>query len=225
MTSEALFVAIDVGTTGARASAVDLDGRVCHEARHPYSTDTPRPGWAEQDPCRWRDAALAAAADLTHAAGVAPARVKAIGLTGQCPTVAPFGPDHEPVGPGLLYRDNRATAEADEMRELIGDARLHARTGHVPTAFHVGPKLMWLRRHEPETFAAAQHFMQPRDVVLHALTGVIATDETHANSTVLFDLRGRDWSDELLDAVDLESSAFPDEPGHGPGEKFTGPVW
>jgi len=210
MTSEALFVAIDVGTTGARASAVDLDGRVCHEARHPYSTDTPRPGWAEQDPCRWRDAALAAAADLTHAAGVAPARVKAIGLTGQCPTVAPFGPDHEPVGPGLLYRDNRATAEADEMRELIGDARLHARTGHVPTAFHVGPKLMWLRRHEPETFAAAQHFMQPRDVVLHALTGVIATDETHANSTVLFDLRGRDWSDELLDAVDLESSAFPD---------------
>lgn len=210
MASDALFVAIDVGTTGARASAVDLDGRVCHEARHPYSTHTPRPGWAEQDPCRWRDAALAAAAELTHAADVAPARVKAIGLTGQCPTVAPFGPDHEPVGPGLLYRDNRATAEADEMRELIGDARLHARTGHVPTAFHVGPKVMWLRRHEPETFAAAQHFMQPRDVVLHALTGVIATDETHANSTVLFDLRGRDWSDELLDAVDLESSAFPD---------------
>jgi sugar (pentulose or hexulose) kinase len=69
---------------------------------------------------------------------------------------------------------------------------------------------MWLRRHEPDTFAAADRFMQPRDVVLHALTGVTATDETHANSTVLFDLRERSWASDLLEAVDLESSVFPD---------------
>jgi xylulokinase len=210
MAADALFVAIDVGTTGARASAVDLDGRVRHEARHPYRTETPRPGWAEQDPRCWREAALAALAALARASEIDAAGVRAIGLTGQCPTVAPFGADREPVGPGLLYRDNRATAEADEMRELIGDAALHAVTGHVPTAFHVGPKVMWLRRHEPDTFAAADRFMQPRDVVLHTLTGVTATDETHANSTVLFDLRQRAWAGELLDAVDLEASIFPD---------------
>jgi xylulokinase len=210
MAGDALFVAIDVGTTGARASAIDLDGRVCHETRHPYPTQTPQPGWAEQDPRQWREAALAALAELTGVAEIDPGAVRAIGLTGQCPTVAPFGPDREPVGPGLLYRDNRATAEADEMRELIGDAALHRRTGHVPTAFHVGPKVMWLRRHQPDTFAAADRFMQPRDVVLHALTGVTATDETHANSTVLFDLTERSWSDELLDAVALDASVFPD---------------
>jgi xylulokinase len=210
MGSDALFVAIDVGTTGARASAVDLDGRVCHEARHPYPTETPQPGRAEQDPRRWRDAAMSALGELCASADVASARVRAIGLTGQCPTVAPFDADREPLGPGLLYRDNRATAEAGEMRELIGDEALHHVTGHVPTAFHVGPKVLWLRRHEPETFAAADRFMQPRDVVLHALTGVTATDETHANSTVLFDLRERHWSCELLEAVGLESSVFPE---------------
>jgi sugar (pentulose or hexulose) kinase len=210
MAVDALFLAIDVGTTGARASAVDLDGRVRHETRHPYPTQTPRPGWAEQDPRQWRDAALSALAELAGAAEVDARCVRAIGLTGQCPTVAPFGRDREPIGPGLLYRDNRATAEADEMRELIGDAALHRRTGHVPTAFHVGPKVMWLRRHQPDTFAGADRFMQPRDVVLHALTGVTATDETHANSTVLFDLRERSWSDELLDAVALDASVFPD---------------
>ncbi len=210
MASDALFVAIDVGTTGARASAVGLDGRVIREARHPYPTSTPQPGWAEQDPRHWREAAVAALAELAGADEVAPVNVRAIGLTGQCPTVAPFGADREPVGPGLLYRDNRATDEADEMRELVGDATLHARTGHVPTAFHVGPKVMWLRRHEPGTFAATDRYLQPRDVVLHVLTGVTATDETHANSTVLFDLRERAWSDELLDAVDLDASVFPD---------------
>ena len=112
MAGDALFVAIDVGTTGARASAVDLDGRVCHETRHPYPTRTPQPGWAEQDPRQWRDAALSALADLAAADEIDAAGIQAIGLTGQCPTIAPFGPQREPVGPGLLYRDNRATAEA-----------------------------------------------------------------------------------------------------------------
>jgi sugar (pentulose or hexulose) kinase len=69
---------------------------------------------------------------------------------------------------------------------------------------------MWLRRHQPETFAAADCFMQPRDVVLHALTGVTATDETHANSTVLFDLRKREWAGDLLDAFAIDAGAFPD---------------
>ncbi|HEY2319985.1 MAG TPA: FGGY family carbohydrate kinase [Solirubrobacteraceae bacterium] len=210
MASDVLFVAIDVGTTGARASAVDLQGRVCHETRHPYPTSTPRPGWAEQDPRHWRDAALAALAELTASDRVRASAIRGIGLTGQCPTVAPFAADREPVGPGLLYRDNRATAEAEEMRRLLGDEALHRRTGHVPTAFHVGPKMMWLRRHQPDTFAAADCFMQPRDVVLHALTGVTATDETHANSTVLFDLRERTWSVDLLDSFGIDAGAFPD---------------
>jgi sugar (pentulose or hexulose) kinase len=210
MATDALFVAIDVGTTGARASAVDLDGRVCLEARHPYPTATPRPGWAEQNPRHWRDAALAALTELTADDGIQASAIRAIGLTGQCPTVAPFGGDREPVGPGLLYRDNRATAEALQMRALVGDEALHRHTGHVPTAFHVGPKIMWLRRHQPETFAAASCFMQPRDVVLHALTGITATDETHANATVLYDLRDRAWSAELLDTVALDAGVFPD---------------
>jgi xylulokinase len=210
MASDDLFVAIDVGTTGARASVVDLEGRVRLQTRHPYPTATPRPGWAEQDPRDWRDAALGALSQLTADERVQASAVRAIGLTGQCPTIAPVDVERQPVGPGLLYRDNRAYTEAEEMRERIGDEALHRRTGHVPSAFHVGPKLMWLRRHRPETFAAADCFMQPRDVVLHALTGVTATDETHANSTVLFDLRERAWAAELLDAFRIDAGLFPD---------------
>jgi xylulokinase len=201
-----LFAAVDAGTTGARACAVDLDGRLVHEARRPYPTSVPRPGWAEQDPKRWRSEALAALAELVAAVG---GEIAAIGLTGQCPTIAPFGADGEPVGPGLLYRDNRATVEAQAMRERVGVTAMHRRTGHVAEAFHVGPKLLWLRAHAPETFAAAACFLQPRDVVLQALTGVVATDETAANSTVLYDLRARAWAAEMLDAFGLDADAFP----------------
>ena len=84
-----LFVAIDAGTTGARACAVGLDGRLVREARRPYSTAAPQPGWAEQDANDWREMALDALADLMTALGDG-ATIEAIGLTGQCPTIAPI---------------------------------------------------------------------------------------------------------------------------------------
>jgi sugar (pentulose or hexulose) kinase len=204
-----LLVAVDAGTTGARACAVDLEGRLVHEARRPYATEVPRPGWAEQDPRDWRERALDALADLVAALGSDGGAIAAVGLTGQCPTIAPVDGHGEPVGPGLLYRDNRATAEARAMREAIGVEPMHRRTGHVAEAFHVGPKLLWTRSHRPDVFAAAARWVQPRDIVLHALTGVAATDETAANSTVLFDLRARDWAPELLESCGLDANVFP----------------
>jgi xylulokinase len=209
MPDEDLFVAVDVGTTGARATAVDLAGQVCAEARRPYATTFPQEGWAEQDPRDWRRAALEAISALVGRLGPAAQRVRALGLTGQCPTVAPFDTAREPVFAGLLYRDNRAAAQAERMRDLIGDEAMHARTGHVATAFHVGPKILWLREHAPAAFAATDCFLQPRDLVLHALTGVTGADQTHANSTLFFDLRGRVWDDELLDAFDLSTDMLP----------------
>lgn len=180
-----------------------------HEARRPYPTSTPRSGWAQQNPNDWRERALEALGALLVAPAVAAGAVRAIGLTGQCPTIAPFDGARMPVGPGLLYRDNRATAQALEMRRRVGDQAMHARTGHVASAFHVGPKILWLREHQPEVFTAADCFLQPRDAVLHALTGITATDETHANSTLFFDLRARAWADDLLESFSLRSELFP----------------
>jgi sugar (pentulose or hexulose) kinase len=208
MSSESpLFVAVDVGTTGARASAVDLSGRLLLESRRPYPTDTPRPGWAEQDPNLWRSCSLDALEELAGAIGGR--TVAALGLTGQCPTIAPVDKRREPVGPGLLYRDNRAGAQAEQMRQRIGEERMHRLTGHLAEAFHVGPKVLWMREHEPARFAAADCFMQPRDIALHALTSVSATDETHANSTVLFDLVARAWAEDLLAEFSLDEALFP----------------
>jgi sugar (pentulose or hexulose) kinase len=203
---EGVLVAVDAGTTGARACAVDLDGRLLHEERRPYATHVPRPGWAEQDARDWREMALESLAALV---ATLDRPIEAIGLTGQCPTIVGLDARGEPVGPGLLYRDNRATAEAARMRDAIGIEAMHRRTGHVAEAFHVGPKVLWLRDHAPDAFAAVERFAQPRDVVLRALTGESATDQTAANSTVLYDLRERAWASELLAAVDLDPARFP----------------
>jgi sugar (pentulose or hexulose) kinase len=201
-------VAVDVGTSGARAVAIDLDGRRRLEARVAYPTSSPRPGWAEQDPRLWRRASLTALAALVGALGTS-RRVRAIGLTGQCPSVCLVDIRGRPVGPGLIYRDNRAVAEADELRRRFGDAAIHRLTGHLPSAFHVGPKLVWLRRHEPGAWAEAFVALQPRDLVALTLTGDLATDGTHAAATLAYDLRAGRWSDELREALGLPGVMLP----------------
>jgi xylulokinase len=204
-----LVAAIDVGTTGARAVAYELDGTAVAQERHPYRIRIPRPGWAEQDARDWSDGALAALRRLSARVTDA-GSIRAIGLTGQCPTVVPVDGRAEPVGPGLLYRDNRAAGQAAQMRATFGDPEFHRRTGHVPEAFHIGPKVLWLREYEPDIFGQARCYLQPRDVVLHRLTGLLATDETHANATVFYDLVDRRWDSELLEAFGLRPGLFPE---------------
>jgi sugar (pentulose or hexulose) kinase len=205
--AEPLFVTVEVGTTGARAAAVDRCGTIVREVRRPYALTSLRAGWAEQDARAWASMAMTCLAELAHLVGGR--RIAAIGLTGQTPTVVPVDERCAPLRAGMLYRDNRAEAEAAAMITSLGALRLHQVTGHTPAAFHVGPKILWLRTHEPEVFGRTRWFLQPRDVVLHALTGIVATDETHANATALFDLRARTWSETILHALDLEARLLP----------------
>ncbi len=211
--SAGLLLAIDVGTSGARAVAFDLAGRRLLEARRSYPTRAPYEGWAEQDARAWRAAAIGALGDLVRrleSSGVGRAPdVRAIGLTGQCPSVVLVDRGGAPVSAGLIYRDNRATAEARAIRERYGDAAIHARTGHLPSGFHIAPKLLWLRTHEPAAFAQAALALQPRDLVGLALTGEAATDGTHAAATLVFGIRARTWDSGLLADLDLDPSLFP----------------
>jgi sugar (pentulose or hexulose) kinase len=204
-----LLVALDVGTTGARAAAVDLQGRIIAEERRPYETTSAQLGWAEQDPRDWSEGAAEALGRLV-ARLPNPGAVVGIGLTGQCPSIAPYGKSGDPVGPGLIYRDNRAVEEAEAIRDRIGLEELHRRTGHPSEAFHVGPKVLWLRRHEPEVFNATSVMLQPRDAVLRRLGGRIATDHSHANATLFFDLKQREWATDLLETFGLDPALFPE---------------
>ena len=203
-----VLIAVDVGTSGARASGFDVAGAPLDEVRRSYPTYLPAEGWAEQDARRWQSAALSALGALVRMLGPR-CPVRAVAVTGQCPSVVPLDRRDRPLGPGIIYRDNRATAEADWMRERFGDRELHDLTGHVPAAFHVAAKVGWLRAHQPDVFAATRRFVQPTDYVALGLTGNATTDWSMAAATALLDLRGRRWAPELLDSLGLDEAAFP----------------
>ena len=188
---------VDVGTTGVKALALSVTGEVLARAERSYPLSTPRPGWAEQEPDDWWRAAREALDELGWAEG-AP-----LGLSGQMHGLVTLGADGRPLRPAILWNDGRTGAECAEIEERIGLERLVALTGNRALAGFTAPKLLWLRRHEPETYARIEHVLLPKDYVRYRLNGEHAIDAADASGTLLLDVAARRWSDEVLAALEL----------------------
>jgi xylulokinase len=201
-TSRGPLVGVDVGTTGVKAIAISEDGTVLARAEEQYPLSTPRPGWAEQDPEDWWRATERALGAL----GVEPA---GIGLSGQMHGLVAVDSADRVLRPAILWNDQRTAAECAEIERLVGLERLVALTGNRPLTGFTAPKLLWLRRHEPEVYERIARVLLPKDYVRLRLTGEHATDVSDASGTLLFDVAARRWSGEVLDALELPASWLP----------------
>jgi xylulokinase len=196
------LVGLDVGTTGVKAIAVSPDGEVLARAEEEYPLSTPHPGWAEQDPEDWWRAAERALGGL----GLAPA---GIGLSGQMHGLVALDSADRVLRPAILWNDQRTGAECAEIEQRVGLDRLIALTGNRALTGFTAPKLLWLRRHEPDVYARIARVLLPKDYVRLRLTGERATDVADASGTLLFDVAARRWSAEVLDALELPASWLP----------------
>ena len=199
------LVGIDVGTSGVKALALTPQGEIVARAEREYPLSIPRPGWAEQDPEDWWRATEAALADLD----VEPA---SIGLSGQMHGLVTLDEREQVLRPAILWNDQRTAAECAEIEERVGLERLIELTGNRALTGFTAPKLLWLRHHEPETYARIAHVLLPKDYVRLRLTGERAIDVADASGTLLFDVANRRWSDEVLGTLELPAEWLP--PAH-----------
>jgi xylulokinase len=198
-----VIVGLDVGTTGVKAISVAPDGRVVSVAERGYPLSTPRAGWSEQDPEDWWRAAEAALADL------GPLEIAGIGLSGQMHGLVALDDRDRVLRPAILWNDQRTGAECAEIEERIGLERLIELTGNRALAGFTAPKLLWLRRHEPDVYARIARVLLPKDYVRLRLTGEWAMDVADASGTLLLDVARRRWSDEVLDALEVPRAWLP----------------
>lgn len=203
MSREPVLVGIDVGTTAVKAIALSVTGEVVARAERPVPLAMPHPGWAEQEPESWWRAAESALGAL------GPRPVAGIGLTGQMHGLVALDAADRPVRPAILWNDGRTGAECAEIEERVGLERLIGLTGNRALAGFTAPKLLWLRRHEPDAWRRVTRIMLPKDYVRLRLTGERATDVTDASGTLLFDVARRRWSEEVLAALDLDPAILP----------------
>jgi xylulokinase len=204
------FLGIDVGTSGTRALVIDPTGRIVGSAttEHvPFAT--PRPGWAEQDPADWWRATGEAVRGALADAGIDGGGVSAVGFSGQMHGSTLLDDQDRVVRPALLWCDQRTGAECEAITATVGAARLIELTLNPALTGFTLPKLLWVRRHEPELWARVRSVLLPKDYVRFRLTGDRATDVADASGTLLFDVANRRWSADIAGALDIDLGLLP----------------
>jgi xylulokinase len=205
----AYFIGIDVSTTATKALLIDVTGAVVATATSEYPYETPRPLWSEQDPALWWEGAIHSLRGVSEKAGIDPASIQGIGLTGQMHGLVLLDKAGHVLRPAILWNDQRTAAECDEIRQRFGRSALIQETGNDALTGFTAPKLLWVRNHEPEVYAQARHVLLPKDYVRYQLTGEYAMDKADGSGTILFALGERHWSAPLLKALDIPGEWLP----------------
>jgi xylulokinase len=217
----AVFLGIDVSTTASKALLIDEHGEVLATASQAHTLQTPKPLWSEQDPNEWWQAVAASISAVLEKAGVTGEAVAALGLTGQMHGLVLLDEAGQVLRPAILWNDGRTQAQCDEIHSRIGKEKFIQITGNVALTGFTAPKILWVKENEPEVYSRARHVLLPKDYIRYRLTGEYAMDKADGAGTVLFDLKQRNWSDELLGMLEIPRSWMPPT---FEGPQFTGQV-
>lgn len=205
----AYFIGIDSSTTATKALLMDETGRVVGVASAEYGYETPRPQWSQQHPGLWWQGTIAAIRQVLKDTGVEGAAVEAIGLTGQMHGLVLLDEQGEVLRPAILWNDQRTQSQCDTIHHRLGKERLIQITGNVALTGFTAPKLLWVQEEEPEIYARIATVLLPKDYVRYQLTGTFALDKADGAGTILFDLKARNWSPEVLDALGINPAWLP----------------
>ncbi len=203
------LLGIDVSTTGAKAILVDESGSVLATATTEYPLSTPRPLWSEQNPADWWAGTVQSIRSVLAESHLPASQIIGVGLTGQMHGLVCLDSLAKVLRPAILWNDQRTATQCEEMTEKVGQARLLSITGNPALTGFTAPKIIWVRENEPEVYARIAHILLPKDYIRFLLTGEFAIDCAEASGTSLLDLQTRNWSDELLTALDIPKKWLP----------------
>lgn len=202
-----VLIGLDLGTSSAKGAAFDLAGRALASAEYPYRYEQPAPGWAEMNAEIWWHAAREILRALSER--IAPARVRAVGVSGQAPTLLAVDGDGRPVRPAILWLDVRSEDEAAVLALRLPPGMERA-SGNRLHAYYLGPKLAWLRAREPERLARTATVLQSHSFPVMRLTGERVTDYSSASlAAPLYDALARAWSPTAASALGVPMRLLP----------------
>ena len=197
------LLGIDIGTTATKVIAIDCDGHILSEVERPSRLDSPQAGWAEEDAEQWWTNVCEAIPECLRQAQLSPSQVLAVGASGMVPTVVLLDKAGKVLRPSIQQNDARAVQEIAYFQANTDAEDILRRTGSAVTQQSIGPKLLWLRRHEGEILARAVKVMGSYDFIAYRLTGQFSIERNWALESGLFDLEKEDWDDALLELATI----------------------
>ena len=201
------YIGIDLGTSAVKLLLADGKGAILNSVTKDYPLLFPQPGWSEQEPAEWWSAVSAGIPELL--AGFDASLVAGIGCGGQMHGLVTLDASDAVIRPAILWNDGRTAAEVDYLNNEIGKKTLSEHTANIAFAGFTAPKILWMRRHEPENFERITKIMLPKDYINYMLTGVHACDYSDASGMLLLDVKNRRWSKEMLDLCSVAETQMP----------------
>ena len=212
-----LILAIDQGTTSSRALIVNRQGEIVSVAQQPIDMIYPHPGWVNQNAMNIWETTLACCREAIATAGINASDIAAIGITNQRETTVVWDPDTlEPLAPAIVWQSRQSAPQIDELRNRGMAERFTEITGLVPDAYFSASKLQWIFQHHPNLLALAETGGLVAGTVDSWLVAKLTngkrhiTDLSNASRTMLFDIRAREWSDELLSDLGIPRRILPE---------------
>ncbi|HLX11316.1 MAG TPA: xylulokinase [Bacteroidota bacterium] len=202
-------IGLDIGTSGAKGVLIDEFGAVVSAASSDYPLSTPLPSWVEQNPEDWWNATINICKKLSATEGVASGDIVGIGISGQMHSLVALDANKNVLRPSILWSDTRTEAECVWLKKNIGIENLKKFVANPALEGFTLPKLLWTRNHEGKIFDRIAHILLPKDYIRFRLTGELATDVSDAAGTLMFDVRQRRWSDEMLKRCSISPELLP----------------
>lgn len=199
-------IGIDLGTSSTKANMMNEDGVIVATDSQQYGTYQPHNGWAEQSPLDWKNAVLSTLKNVVKQANVNKEEILGIGLSGQMHGLVMLDKDDEPMGRAIIWSDQRSGDQLDKMFEILPLSKWMEITANPPLAPWTAAKILWTRENEPDKYKECKHILLPKDYIRFVLTGDYATDVSDASGMQLLDVKNRCWSDEILDALNIDKS-------------------
>lgn len=201
------FIGIDLGTSAVKLLLMDKDGVIKKAVSREYSISFPKPGWSEQNPEDWYRQTMDGLGELIS--DIDKSKVAGIGFGGQMHGLVVLDKNDNVIRPTILWNDGRTAKETEYLNNKIGKDRLSDYTANIAFAGFTAPKILWMKNHEPENFNRISKIMLPKDYIVYRLTGIHCSEPSDASGTLLFDVKNKCWSKEMMEICGVTEEQLP----------------
>jgi xylulokinase len=201
---------VDLGTSSCKSVLIDETGKSIGSVSESYPTYTPKPGWAEQYPEDWYRAFTKSIRRLMRATRVGPGNVRSLCIDGMLSSPVYLDANGKALRSAIIWMDQRSTSQVSMLEEKVGKDRFFRETYNHVTATLALPKMLWVKKNEPSVWRKTHKILFPKDYIRFRVAGEWMTDLTEASCTLLFNRDNNDWSDEILQAVEIDREKLPD---------------
>jgi xylulokinase len=205
--AKALYVGGDLGTSSLKLVLVDEKGKIVRSFSVPYDVSYPAPGYSEQEASSYVEAFQKGLSHLLLEKERT--LVKAIAIDGQMHGLVALDEEGKPLRPVILWNDSRSKGECYYLNNAIGEKILLEETGNIAYPGFTLPKILWMKKHEPELYKKIRHVLLPKDYLTYYLTGEFATDYSDAAGTLLLNVKDKKWSEKMVEVSGLSRSVLP----------------